>query len=114
MPVALSAAHVRDSRGRGRRIILDTNYVRGADLCLLQELRDQGFLLSEGNAASTRGVFAEVESYDPIADRWTALRPMRTPRHGTGGAALGRALYVPGGADRQAFGAVAVVEAYTP
>jgi hypothetical protein len=36
---------------------------------------------------------------------------MTTPRHGTGGAVLGRVFYVPGGADVEAFGAVATVEA---
>lgn len=65
----------------------------------------------EGNpAAGSRGVFAEVERYDPAADRWTALPPMRTPRHGMGAAGHEGALYVPGGADQQAFGSVATHE----
>jgi len=39
---------------------------------------------------------------------------MPEPRHGTGAAALGGTLYVPGGADRQAFGAVATCTSLTP
>ncbi len=68
----------------------------------------------EGNAAAASGVFAQNEAYDPVADTWTALEPMRTPRHGTGAAGLGASLYVPGGATEMAFGAVATVEAFTP
>ena len=68
----------------------------------------------EGNRADATGVFSETESYDPAEDRWTAHPPMRTPRHGTGAAAVGGAIYVPGGADVAGFGAVAVTEAFTP
>ncbi len=68
----------------------------------------------EGNADRTSGVFDQVESYDPTGDRWTALSPMKTPRHGTGAAEIGGKMYVPGGADKQAFGAVATVEVLTP
>ena len=39
---------------------------------------------------------------------------MRTPRHGMGAATVGGALYVPGGADVQGFGAVDVVERFVP
>ncbi|MDB4965465.1 MAG: kelch repeat-containing protein [Myxococcales bacterium] len=67
----------------------------------------------EGNAGSPRGVFAAVERYDPAADQWSALPPMRTPRHGTGGAVVGRLFVVPGGADVQLYGAVDVVETIT-
>jgi N-acetylneuraminic acid mutarotase len=64
----------------------------------------------EGNAASTSGVFAEVEAYDPARDSWLTLPAMRTPRHGTGAATVEGVFYVPGGGDVQAFGATAVVE----
>ena len=37
---------------------------------------------------------------------------MPTPRHGTGAASVGNAVFVPGGADHQGFGAVATHEAY--
>lgn len=68
----------------------------------------------EGNSASPRGVFANNEVYDPSSDTWSVAEPMRTPRHGTGAAALAGRVFVPGGADRQAFGAVAVVESFAP
>ncbi|MCA9539238.1 MAG: kelch repeat-containing protein [Myxococcales bacterium] len=68
----------------------------------------------EGNGASPVGVFDQVEAYDPIADRWQRLPPMRTPRHGTGAAALGGFIHVPGGADVQAFGAVDTHERLVP
>ena len=68
----------------------------------------------EGNSGDPSGVFPHVESYDPMADSWTSLPPMPTPRHGMGAAGYDGTLYVPGGADSQAFGAVATFEAYTP
>jgi N-acetylneuraminic acid mutarotase len=68
----------------------------------------------EGNPTDPNGVFAVTESYDPAGDRWSSLQPMKTPRHGTGAAVVGDSVYVPGGADHQAFGAVATVEALRP
>jgi N-acetylneuraminic acid mutarotase len=68
----------------------------------------------EGNPAEASGVFDDVEAYDPEKDTWAVLTPMLTPRHGTGGAELNGKLYVPGGADKQAFGAVDTVEVYAP
>jgi N-acetylneuraminic acid mutarotase len=65
----------------------------------------------EGNAALPSGVFADVEAYDPVADKWITLPSMRTPRHGTGAATVDDVVYVPGGGDVQAFGATAIVEA---
>jgi N-acetylneuraminic acid mutarotase len=67
----------------------------------------------EGNPGSPRGVFAAVEVYNVSHDSWSSLPPMRTPRHGTGGAVVGRTFVVPGGADIQVFGAVNVVESLT-
>jgi N-acetylneuraminic acid mutarotase len=36
---------------------------------------------------------AEVELFDPRSRRWSSLSDMRTPRHGLGGAALGRRVF---------------------
>lgn len=66
----------------------------------------------EGNTGASSGVFPQVEGYDPAADVWAALAPMKTPRHGTGAAVVGDRLYVPGGATVQGFGAVATVESF--
>lgn len=68
----------------------------------------------EGNAASTSGVFDDAECYDPAADAWTVHLPMLTPRHGTGAAGIGEKIYVPGGADVEAFGAVTTNEVFEP
>jgi N-acetylneuraminic acid mutarotase len=68
----------------------------------------------EGDKSSPKGVFKEVEAYDPAKDEWTSLTPMLTPRHGTGAAELDGKLYVPGGADKKSFSAVDTVEVYVP
>jgi N-acetylneuraminic acid mutarotase len=53
----------------------------------------------EGNDADPRGIFEQVEAYDPRTDTWATLTPMPIPTHGLTGAALvdGR-IHVPGGA----------------
>jgi len=68
----------------------------------------------EGDPDHPRGVFAEVEAYDPATDSWTSLAPMPTPRHGTGAVAFGGVVYVPGGADKDTFQWVDTFEAFTP
>jgi Galactose oxidase, central domain len=64
----------------------------------------------EGNTDADSGVFPQSELYDPGADQWSVLSDMPTPRHGMGAAAVGSALYVPGGATVQGLGAVATHE----
>lgn len=68
----------------------------------------------EGNPATTSGVFSEVEAYAPATNTWQTLTPMISPRHGMGAAVVNGSLYVPGGADKQAFGAVATHDIFTP
>jgi N-acetylneuraminic acid mutarotase len=68
----------------------------------------------EGDSTSQNGVFDEVEMFDVSASAWTPLAPMRTPRHGTGAATVGDRIYVPGGADVEAFSAVETVEVFVP
>jgi N-acetylneuraminic acid mutarotase len=68
----------------------------------------------EGNPDAASGVFPQTEAYDPVTDTWRALDPMPTPRHGMGAAAWEGSLYVPGGATRQGFEAVATFEILTP
>lgn len=60
----------------------------------------------EGDPARPSGVFPQVEVYDVACDTWRILDDMPLPKHGTGAAVVGDWLYVPGGADVQAFGAV--------
>ena len=66
----------------------------------------------EGNDASPSGVFGEVEAYDALTDRWIALTPMPTPRHGIGAATLAGRIHVPGGGPQEGFGLTAVHEVY--
>lgn len=64
----------------------------------------------EGNRNAESGVFAETEGYVIAEDRWERLPDMPTPRHGTGAAAVGGVMIVPGGATVEGFGAVDGVE----
>ncbi len=56
--------------------------------------------------ANAQGVFPQVEIYDPDTNRWTQIDDMDSPRHGIGAVTVGDRIYVPGGADRIAFGPV--------
>jgi N-acetylneuraminic acid mutarotase len=52
----------------------------------------------EGNDADPRGVFEEMEAYNPSTDTWTKLTPLPTPVHGVTGAAFAEGLiYLIGG-----------------
>ena len=68
----------------------------------------------EGNSAVASGVFPQVEVVTTTTNTWASLEMMPTPRHGMGAAAIGTKVYVPGGADKQGFGAVATFEILTP
>jgi non-specific serine/threonine protein kinase len=46
---------------------------------------------------------AQVELFDPRTRRWSSLPDMRTPRHGLGGAALGRRVFAIDGGPRPGF-----------
>jgi N-acetylneuraminic acid mutarotase len=76
-------------------------------------VRDKLYVFGgEGNAASTSGVFPNVDEYDPATDSWRALPALGMPRHGFGAAAIGDRVYLPGGANRQGGGAVAYGSVY--
>jgi N-acetylneuraminic acid mutarotase len=68
----------------------------------------------EGNSAVPSGVFPEAEVYNATTNTWATLEPMPTPRHGMGAAVVGGRMYIPGGANKQGFGAVATHEVLTP
>jgi hypothetical protein len=53
--------------------------------------------MAETGEERAGGVFAEKEASDPQADRWATPPPMRTPRHGTGAAAVGGVIGIPAG-----------------
>jgi N-acetylneuraminic acid mutarotase len=53
---------------------------------------------------------AEVELFDPRRRRWSSLPDMRTPRHGLGGAALGRRVFAIEGGPRPGFAFTRTIE----
>jgi N-acetylneuraminic acid mutarotase len=53
---------------------------------------------------------AEVELFDPRRRRWSSLPPLRTPRHGLGGVALGRRVYAIEGGPAPGFAFSKVIE----
>jgi len=59
-------------------------------------------------------IFNSTEMYEPAGNRWIALAPMPTPRHGIGAVAIGGRVYVPGGGTEPGFAASQVNEVYTP
>lgn len=67
----------------------------------------------EGNPDLATGVFDEAERFDPATGEWTPLAPMGVPRHGTGAAAAGDCIWVPGGADEDFFAAVDTNECFS-
>ena len=58
-------------------------------------------------------MFPQTEVYNATTNTWTTLAPMPNPRHGMGAAVVDGKMYVPGGANRQGFGAVATHEILT-
>jgi N-acetylneuraminic acid mutarotase len=61
----------------------------------------------ETNASAPSGVFPQIEIYDPAADAWTTIDAMPVPRHGIGAGVVDGRIFVPGGATRAGFDAVA-------
>jgi len=53
------------------------------------------------NTGEPNDVFPDMDVYDPVANRWTALAPLPTPVHGvTGAAFVDGVIYIPGGGTR--------------
>jgi len=67
----------------------------------------------ETNSASSSGVFAQNEVYDPKTNTWQTVASMRTPRHAARAVTDGDKIYVPGGATHSGYGATTVNEVYT-
>jgi N-acetylneuraminic acid mutarotase len=53
---------------------------------------------------------AEVELFDPRSEHWRSLPDMRTPRHGLGGAALGRRVFAIEGGPTPGFAFTRTIE----
>jgi N-acetylneuraminic acid mutarotase len=68
----------------------------------------------EGNPAVESGVFAQVEAYDTVKDKWYRAGSMRVPRHGTYAVGVGGRVYVPGGGIVQGGGPVSNFDVFMP
>lgn len=60
------------------------------------------------------GVYEQTEAYDVATDTWEELAPMALPRHGTGAAAVGGKVYIPGGGVITATNPVRILDAFVP
>jgi N-acetylneuraminic acid mutarotase len=70
----------------------------------------------EGNtAAGSNGVFAQTDVFDPLANAWRSLSPMKIAKHGIGAGVVRGKVYLPAGAIKQGGGApVASMEIFVP
>ena len=68
----------------------------------------------EGNPNAGHGLFANVEAYEVATRIWHTWPDMDPPRHGSGAAAVGNAIHVPGGATQMGFGAVPTHQVLVP
>lgn len=55
----------------------------------------------EGNLNASTGVFNQSEVFDTKSQKWSELKPMAVPRHGTQAASSGGLIYIPGGGLQQ-------------
>jgi N-acetylneuraminic acid mutarotase len=69
----------------------------------------------EGDPTSPRGVFNEVEAFNPATNTWREFGPMPLPRHSLVTAAVGGRIYLPGGAtSRGGMNLTDYVDAFDP
>jgi N-acetylneuraminic acid mutarotase len=88
----LTAAERFHPRRRVWRRLPDMGVARSGIAAV--RLRDGRIVAFGGEQLGAGGrTIAEVELFDPSARRWRQLPELRTPRHGLGGAALGRRVF---------------------
>jgi N-acetylneuraminic acid mutarotase len=88
----LTAAERYDPRRRAWETLPPLRVARGG--IASARLRDGRIVVFGGERLEPGGTtIAEVELFDPRRRRWSRLPELRTPRHGLGGAALGRRVY---------------------
>ncbi|MCZ6795317.1 MAG: galactose oxidase [Planctomycetota bacterium] len=68
----------------------------------------------EGNSQDPRGIFHQVEGYDPCRNRWRSDAPMAHPRHGIGAGVVTGQIYLPGGSAVQGFGTTDTSDVFFP
>jgi N-acetylneuraminic acid mutarotase len=72
-----------------------------------------GETIDGGGGATSQGVYARVDVYDPFANTWRTDTPMPTARHGLYPVRVGSSVYVAGGGTAAGFSASAVLEVFT-
>lgn len=85
---------------------------RGSVACSARGFRIYCFG-GEGNPDNPQRIFNNTEVYDTETDSWTKLAPMEVPRHGTGAATVGDAIYIPGGGVTTAAYPVGILDSFT-
>jgi N-acetylneuraminic acid mutarotase len=93
-------------------VVAGTLYVIGGRRGTVQSILATVFAYTPGGAWEQ--VFDEVEVFTPATGAWRTLDPMPAPRHGMAAAAWDGRIYVPGGAARDGFAAVATHDVLTP
>ena len=68
----------------------------------------------EGNRDNPDRMFNEIEVYNTRTNTWSTLRPTEVPRHDTGVAAIGNAIYFSGGGVTTAFYPSGIICAFIP
>jgi N-acetylneuraminic acid mutarotase len=105
----LAAAERYDPRRRVWEELPPLRVARGG--IASARLRDGRIVVFGGERLEPGGTtIAEVELFDPRRRRWSSLPDLRTPRHGLGGAALGRRVYAIQGGPTPGFDFSPVIE----
>lgn len=69
----------------------------------------------EGKPGNPLGIYDESEVYDAAANSWAKLGAMPFPRHSLSAAAVGKRIYLPGGAPHRAgYDVLSYLDAYAP
>jgi N-acetylneuraminic acid mutarotase len=66
----------------------------------------------EGDASNANEIFAQVEAYDTVNDKWSSLMPMEVPRHGMGAVALDGRIWISGGGVKTAMAPVGIFDSF--
>jgi N-acetylneuraminic acid mutarotase len=105
----LDAAERYDPRRRAWEQLPPLQTPRGGIASV--RLRDGRIVVFGGEQLEPGGTtIAEVELFDPRSHRWRSLPDMRTPRHGLGGAALGRRVFAIEGGPTPGFAFTRTIE----
>ena len=71
-------------------------------------------IAGEGNPRSVIGMFVEVEVYNVARNRWSSLRQMPVPKHGSVAVTLGEQIFLPAGATSASIDPVNTLDLFIP